>query len=117
MSKQIEAMKKLGYSEAEIAEMLQADKEIDKGIAQDWDLSAEEHKKAMKQANATEHKKPATPTKRERKIDVEKGGIMALIVEALAPIADSMGEVVNEREVTFVHNAQKYKVTLAKPRK
>ena len=31
MSKQIEAMKKLGYTDAEIAEMLEADKRIDRG--------------------------------------------------------------------------------------
>lgn len=117
MSKQIEAMKKMGYSDEEIAAMLQSDKEVDKGIPQEWDLTEAEHKKAIKQANVTEHKKPTTPTKRERKVDEEKGGIMARIVEALSPIADSMGEVVNERELVFVHNAQKYKLILSKPRK
>lgn len=116
-AKQIEAMRKLGYSEAQIAEMLEDDKAVDRGEKMEWDLSDKDHKQAMKRANATEHKKPTEPVKRERKVDAEKGEIMSLIVEALSPIADSMGEVVNERELVFVHNAQKYKLTLSKPRK
>lgn len=58
------AMRKLKYSDAQIEEMLEDDKATDKGVIHEWDLSPEEHKKAMKYANVDEHKKPtkAKPT-------------------------------------------------------
>ena len=57
--RQIAAMKKLGYSDAQIEEMLEDDKAVDRNEPLPWDMSKEEHKKAMKYANADEHKKPA----------------------------------------------------------
>lgn len=57
--KQIEACRKLGMSEKEIADMYDDDADVDKGIEMPWDMSKEEHKKAMKYANVDEHKKPA----------------------------------------------------------
>ena len=54
-------MRKLNYSDAQIEEMLEDDKATDKGVIHEWDLSPEEHKKAMKYANVDEHKKPAKP--------------------------------------------------------
>lgn len=53
------AMRKLKYSDAQIEEMLEDDKATDKGVIHEWDLSPEEHRKAMKYANVDEHKKPA----------------------------------------------------------
>lgn len=57
--KQIEACRKLGMSEKEIADMYDDDADVDKGVEMPWDMSKEEHKKAMKYANVDEHKKPA----------------------------------------------------------
>ena len=57
--KQIEACRKLGMSEKEIADMYDDDADVEKGIEMPWDMSKEEHKKAMKYANVDEHKKPA----------------------------------------------------------
>lgn len=56
------AMRRMKYSDAQIEEMLEDDKATDKGVIHEWDLSPEEHKKAMKYANVDEHKKP-TQTK------------------------------------------------------
>ena len=53
------AFKKLGYSDAQIEEMIEDDKAVDRNEALPWDMSKEEHKKAMKYANVDEHKKPA----------------------------------------------------------
>ena len=53
------AMRRQKYSDAQIEEMLEDDKATDKGVIHEWDLSPEEHKKAMKYANVDEHKKPA----------------------------------------------------------
>lgn len=56
------AMRKQRYSDAQIEEMLEDDKATDKGVIHPWDLSPEEHRKAMKYANVDEHKKPAKKT-------------------------------------------------------
>lgn len=53
------AMRKLKYSDAQIEEMLEDDKAVDRNEPLPWDMTPEEHKKAMKYANADEHKKPA----------------------------------------------------------
>ena len=52
------AFKKLGYSDAQIEEMIEDDKAVDRNEPLPWDMSKEEHKKAMKYANVDEHKKP-----------------------------------------------------------
>lgn len=51
------AFKKLGYSDAQIEEMLEDDKAVDRNEPLPWDMSKDEHKKAMKYANVDEHKK------------------------------------------------------------
>lgn len=52
------AFKKLGYSDAQIEEMIEDDKAVDRNEPLPWDMSKDEHKKAMKYANVDEHKKP-----------------------------------------------------------
>ena len=51
------AMKKAGMTDAEIQQVLLDDKAVDRGQVMEWDLSPEEHKKAMKYANSDEKKK------------------------------------------------------------
>ena len=61
------AMRKQKYSDAQIEEMLEDDKAVDRNEPLPWDMTPEDHKKAMKYANADEHKKPtkkAEPTKK-----------------------------------------------------
>ena len=60
-NRQMTAFKKLGYSDEQIAEMLEDDKAVDRNEPLPWDMSKEEHKKAMKYANVDEHKKPVKP--------------------------------------------------------
>ena len=55
--RQMAAFKKLGYSDAQIEDMIEDDKAVDRNEPLPWDMSKEEHKKAMKYANADEHKK------------------------------------------------------------
>ena len=76
--KQMAAFRKLGYSDAQIEEMLEDDKAVDRGETLPWDMSKEEHKKAMKNANADEHKKPTVYKfdKRERKANMPKQEII-----------------------------------------
>lgn len=91
--RQIAAMRKLGYSDAQIEEMLEDDKAVDRGEPLPWDMSKEEHKKAMKYANADEHKKPVekkAPTvynwdtsEKPKKQNTTKEGLVSALADFL----------------------------------
>lgn len=114
-AKQIEALKKLGLSENEIAEVLVDDKKIDQGEKL-FELP-DELKQGAKKARQADRKTAATATKREKKVDDDKQFLINLLAETLNPHSDSGIEIVNnEREFTFSYNGTKYRITLAKPR-
>lgn len=121
--KQMAAFRKLGYSDAQIEEMLEDDKAIDRGEVMEWDLSAEEHKKAMKQANADEHKKPTVYKfdKRERKANMPKQEIIAGIFEYLTKNCEFSPENVvilnKERQISFDYAGEKFEITLTQKRR
>lgn len=114
-------MRILGVSSAEADQILADDKEVDRGKKHEWDLSDTEHKKAMKQANADEHKKPAEPVKRERKANPTKGNIIAKIAEFLTENEDITAENVSitnaERQISFKIGDNCYEITLIAKRK
>lgn len=121
--RQMQAFKKLGYSDAQIEEMLEDDKAVDRGEELPWDMSKEEHKKAMKYANADEHKKPTVYKfdKRERKENAPKktiiDAIYAFLVEndAFSPVNV---EILNkERQISFDFANEKFEITLTQKRK
>ena len=124
IDKRIEACRKLGMSEEEIREMLDEDKRIDRGEVMDWDLSEEEHKKAMKYANADEkkRKKPAESdnTGKKRKENPTKEGIISKIFTFLCGLDEFSVESVEilnkERKVMFKIGEDWYSFTLTKHR-
>jgi len=114
-------MRILGVSAEEADQILADDKEVDRGVKHEWDLSDAEHKKAMKQANADEHKKPKEPVKRERKANPTKGNIIAKIAEFLGENEDISAENVAitnaERMIAFKVGEDCYEITLIQKRK
>ena len=110
---------KLECSIDEAIDILDADKAIDQGKQLDFDLSPEEHKKAMKLANVREHTMTSKPT-RTKKIDDEKKAVIAGIVEFLGQ-CDVNCENISisnvDREIKFTVGANKYTITLIKNRK
>lgn len=113
--KQIEAMKKLGFTDCEIAEILADDKKIDQGEKL-FELP-DGLKVGAKKARQADRKSPATASKREKKVDGDKQFIISLLAETLNSHSDNGIEIVNnEREFTFSYNGTKYRITLAKPR-
>ena len=122
-TKQVQAMRKLGYSDFQIEEMLEDDKAIDRGEKMEWDLSAEEHKKAMKTANATEHKKPAVYKfdKRERKANMPKqeiiNGIFEYLTQNCAFCPQNVTILNKERQISFDFADEKFEITLTQKRK
>ena len=124
MSKQIEALRKLGLSDAEIEQVLADDKRIDKGEKL-FELTAEQEK-ASKQARKadrapTVYKLDNTAGKRSKKVNTDKQYLIKAIVSGLKTycglLDENSVEVVNpERELIFHYNGTKYKVVLSAPR-
>jgi hypothetical protein len=133
--KQLLAMRKLGYTEEQIQQMLMDDKRIDRGEILEWDLSPEEHKKAIKYANSDEKKKktaekPAkkggtaynfdTSTKK-RKENPTKANIIALLATILCENGDFCAENVEitnkERQIAFNVGETAFELTLVQKRK
>ena len=121
--KQLAAFRKLGCTDEEIAEALEADAAIDRGEQMEWDLSPEEHKKAMKTANATEHKKPANYKfdQRPRKENPTKAAIIAEIADFLRDKSENATQNVTitnkERQIAFTIGENAYEFTLVQKRK
>lgn len=120
-SKQVENMRKLGFSDEEIAEMLADDEAIERSNVADkvfdWEMDVEEHKKAMKNANSDE-KKPKDPDKkvvRNRKENPEKRELITLVAQALK----DYGAVITnpEKIIEFSIGEQKYSFSLTAHRK
>lgn len=115
MNEQIEAMRKLGMSEAEITDILESDKRIDRGEKL-FELDPELEKGAKKARQADRKPTAYNFQKRERKADNDKREIIQCIDDALCCLVDNV-EVINpEREILFIYNDKKYKVVLSAPR-
>lgn len=121
--RQMAAFRKLGYSDAQIEEMLEDDLAVDRGETLPWDMSKEEHKKAMKNANADEHKKPTVYKfdQRERKENTPKRTIIDEIYKFLTENAQFSPENVQilnkERQISFEYADEKFEITLTQKRK
>lgn len=110
----------LGISVEEAVEMQKEDWESDHGIGHDWDLSEEEHRKAMKNANVGE-KKTEGKVERKRKENPTKRMIISEISNFLkenAEISADSVEITNvERVIRMVLGEDVYEITLSMKRK
>jgi hypothetical protein len=114
-NQQVAAMKKLGMTDEEIADVLESDKRIDKGEKL-FELTPEEEK-AAKKARQADRKKPTEPVKRERKVDTTKRELIDLLFNTLENAAAQNIVIENpERELTFIFHGKKYKLVLSAPR-
>lgn len=122
---QVMAMRKQGFTEEEIEDVLRTDKEIDRGANLfSLDPELEVGAKKARRADRTDTPKKAV---RERKEDVDKRRLIEFLKNALeneislsVTDIDYIGttcEVVNpEREFLFTYNGRKFKVVLSCPR-
>lgn len=124
-SPQVQAMRKMGCTEEEIADMLKCDKEIDRGadlfpLAEELQAGA----KKARRADRTDTPKKAERTKAE---DKDKRRLIEYFRNALEnevrvsetdfDCVATKVEIVNpEREFLFTYNGKKYKVVLSVPR-
>ena len=120
---QIQAMRKAGMTEEEIADVLKCDKAIDRGEKL-FSLvpELEQGAKKARRADRTDTPKPIV---RERKEDNDKRFLIDALVWAVTTDTENAGdnvlatdvEILNtEREFLFTYNGRKFKVTLSCPR-
>lgn len=110
-------MKKLGIDHDE-AEQMWLDEQED-----NLPELTEEQKAVEKEMMRADRKKETAPRKRERKADDDKRFLIEAFVNCvLCDIDNAEGnievDITNpEREIEFVYNGNKYRLTLSKPRK
>lgn len=120
--KQIAAMRKLGMSEQEIADLLTYDKRVDRG-ADDYKLTSEQEKaskdarKKMGASHRTVYKLDNTGGKRSRKENLTKATLIADLAKFVKTIAENVEVPNKERMITFECNGNKYDLTLIQKRK
>ena len=124
---QIEAMRKMGLTEEEIADVVKSDEAIDKGEKVYFDLDPEKEKEAKKFAKAGTRKAPTVykldnaEGKRSRKENPTKAGIIAEIAKFLEENSENACENVEitnkERQIAFKIGENAYEVTLVQKRK
>lgn len=111
--KQIQAMRKIGMTEEEIADVLRTDKEIDRGA--DLFPLAKELQGGAKKARRAD--RTDTPKPRTREEDKDKRFLLCQLVATADRFALGDIEIVNpEREFLFTCCGKKYKVVLSCPR-
>lgn len=128
--RQMAAFHKLGYSDAQIEEMLEDDKAVDRNEPLPWDMSKEEHKKAMKYANADEHKKTEKKaptvynwdtTDKPKKQNITKEGLVSALAEFLQAntnLGCEKVEITNKQgKVEFTVNGTAFTFSLTQHRK
>lgn len=109
-------MKKLGCTETEALEIIEADKAIDKGVKL-FELSPEQEQ-ASKKARQADSKPRNKPTVKEKKVDNDKLHLMKVIETAIKynPNCDNYEAINPEREAVFHFKGRKYKIVLSCPR-
>ena len=111
---QVLALRKIGCTEEEIADVLKCDKEIDRGAKIfELDKELEPGAKKARRADRTDTPKKAV---RERKPNEDKQTLLHLLQCGLGDDVTDLVVVNPEREFLFTYNGTKYKVVLSAPR-
>ena len=116
-------MRNLQCSEAEARDILAYDKAVDKGEKNAYDLPQDKVEIARKFAHTGTRKNPTVYkfTKRERKPNATKAGIIAELFEFLTENSNFATETVTilnkERQIGFKIGEESYELTLVQKRK
>lgn len=116
MTEKEKALKKLGLTDEEIAEVVETDKRIDKGEKL-FELP-KELEQGAKKARFAGNCNGYTKTAREKKVDEDKKHLINLLFDGINDNtkADKFQIINAEREFIFEYKNKKYKVVLSCPR-
>lgn len=116
MTDKEKALKNLGLTDEEIADVIETDKRIDKGEKL-FELD-KELEKGAKKARSAGNCNGYTKAKREKKVDRQKQFIIETISRALTGhLGGSVHEITNpEREILVEYCNRKFKIVLSCPR-
>ena len=119
MDSQIERiMRNLKCSKAEAEAILAEDKKIDRGETVDFDLPADEHKRAMKHANTGTRTEKGEKSARKPKENPTKEGVIAEIANILTEKGYDSVKITNKtRIIAFKIGENDYELTLVAKRK
>ena len=111
-------MRNLGCTEEEALQLIQDDKDIDRGIRKDFDLSPEDEKKAKKWANVssrnTENDKPHT----KQRENPTKEGIIEDLFKFLCENGYETPQITNKtRQIAFKMGENSFELTLVQKNK
>ena len=118
---QLEAMRKLGMTEEEIADVIKSDEAIDKGEKL-FELTAEQEKASKQARNSGTRKAPTVykldneDGKRSRKENPTKAGIIQYLFECLKDY-DNVVITNKERQISFSCDDNNFELTLVQKRK
>lgn len=113
---QLEALIKLGMTEAEALEVLAADKRIDRGEKL-FEFSDEQKAVEKKMRQADRAPTVYNFNKRERKPNEAKRELIGLLDDALCDFVDDVTVTNPERQIDFIYNGVNYRIVLSAPRK
>ena len=114
MTEKEKALKNLGLTDEEVAEVLESDRRIDKGEKL-FELP-KELEKGAKKARMSGNCNGYTKTAREKPQDTDKRFLMETFELALSSFAENQKIVNPEREMVFEYNGRKFKIVLSCPR-
>lgn len=111
--KQIKALKKLNLSKEEIQDIQETDKRIDKGeklftLSKDKEIQSKQNRQVAQKPSTYNFKR------KEKKVDNDKRKIIQDIINILE--CKEVSIVNPEREILFIYNERKFKITLSVPR-
>lgn len=114
-------MASLACSREDAIDVIESDRAIDRGERVYFDLSKEDEKAAIKEANKNAARAPTVYnfTKRERKPNATKGGLIEELARFLSEQSDYAEgvEIVNkEREIAFKCGTNSFSITLTQHR-
>lgn len=111
-------MRLLNVSFDEALQMVKDDDTIDNGGKCDWEVElTPEQKKIVRRARMADREVSKEKTKRTRKENPDKKDLIVAFANALYDKGVEDYEVLNpEREIAFIYNGAKYKITLSSPR-
>ena len=110
-------MKILKCSYEEALKVVEDDDIIDAGGRCDWEKEpTPEEKKVMRQARMADRVVTAGKQTRTRTEDTDKRELMAELERLVNEHSDSVTVTNPEREIEFLYNGRKFKITLSAPR-